>query len=215
MIDSAWVREIFRDFLSTWRSAVCRYEGLNFVVGGNGILSIEVGSILEGTVSGITKFGAFIELPENKTGLVHISEVAGVYVNDVNDFLKQGQKIKVKVLAINENGRIGLSVKQVPENKTVQAAAASRGECSHTGEQRDSFADRHNRPSHPKETVSARSARQFMGGGFSRSGGRFSSGSMSFEDKLSKFLKDSDERLTDLKRKLDSKRGGRGSRRGD
>lgn len=178
-------------------------------------MSIEVGNILEGTVSGITKFGAFIELPENKTGLVHISEVAGVYVNDVNDFLKQGQKIKVKVLAINENGRIGLSVKQVPENKTVQAAAASRGECSHTGEQRDSFADRHNRPSHPEGTVPARSSRQFMGGGFSRSGGRFSSGPMSFEDKLSKFLKDSDERLTDLKRKLDSKRGGRGSRRGD
>ena len=76
-------------------------------------MSIEVGSILEGTVSGITKFGAFIELPENKTGLVHISEVADVYVNDVNDFLKQGQKIKVKVLAINDNGRIGLSVKQV------------------------------------------------------------------------------------------------------
>ncbi len=178
-------------------------------------MSIEVGSILEGTVSGITKFGAFIELPENKTGLVHISEVADVYVSDVNDFLKQGQKIKVKVLAINENGRIGLSVKQVPENKTAQAAAAPRGECPHTGEQRGSFADRQNRPSHPEGTAPARSSRPPMGGGFFRSGGRFSNGPMSFEDKLSKFLKDSDERLTDLKRKLDSKRGGRGSRRGD
>ncbi len=178
-------------------------------------MSIEVGSIVEGTVSGITNFGAFIELPENKTGLVHISEVADVYVNDVNDFLRQGQKIKVKVLAINENGRIGLSVKQVPENKTAQAATVSRGEYPHAGAQRDSFADRQNRPSHPEGTVTARSSRPLMGRGFSRSGGRFSSGPMSFEDKLSKFLKDSDERLTDLKRKMDSKRGGRGSRRGD
>ena len=105
-------------------------------------MSIEVGSILEGTVSGITKFGAFIELPENKTGLVHISEVADVYVNDVNDFLKQGQKIKVKVLAINDNGRIGLSVKQVPENKAAQAAAAPRGERPQAGGQGVSFADR-------------------------------------------------------------------------
>lgn len=178
-------------------------------------MSIEVGSILEGIVSGITKFGAFIELPENKTGLVHISEVADVYVSDVNDFLKQGQKIKVKVLAINENGRIALSVKQVPENKTAQTAAASRGAGSHTGDQRDSFADRQNRPSHPEGMVPTRPSHPPAGGGFVRSGGRFSNGPMSFEDKLSKFLKDSDERLTDLKRKLDSKRGGRGSRRGD
>lgn len=179
-------------------------------------MSIEVGSILEGTVSGITKFGAFIELPENKTGLVHISEVADVYVNDVNDFLKQGQKIKVKVLAINDNGRIGLSVKQVPENKTAQAATAPRGDRPQAGGQGGSFADRQNRPPRPAGAMSPRPSRPPMGGGFSRpSGGRFSSGPMSFEDKLSKFLKDSDERLTDLKRKTDSKRGGRGSRRGD
>ena len=58
-------------------------------------MSIEVGSIVDGVVSGITNFGAFINLPENKVGLVHISEVADVYVKDVNDFLKEQDKVKV------------------------------------------------------------------------------------------------------------------------
>ena len=69
-------------------------------------MSLEVGSIVEGVVSGITNFGAFISLPENKVGLVHISEVADVYVNDVKDFLKEQDKVKVKVLSIDEKGKI-------------------------------------------------------------------------------------------------------------
>ena len=80
-------------------------------------MSIEVGSIVEGVVSGITNFGAFINLPDNKVGLVHISEVADVYVKDVKDFLKEQDKVKVKVLSIDEKGKIGLSVKQAQEKK--------------------------------------------------------------------------------------------------
>ncbi|MFC2469260.1 MAG: S1 RNA-binding domain-containing protein, partial [Negativicutes bacterium] len=72
-------------------------------------MSIEVGDVVEGKVTGITKFGAFIELPDGKVGLVHISEVADVYVNDVKDFLKEGQTVKVKVLAVDDRGKIGLS----------------------------------------------------------------------------------------------------------
>ena len=75
-------------------------------------MSIEVGSVLDGVVSGITNFGAFIELPEGKTGLVHISEVADEYVKDVHDFLAEKDKVKVKVVAIDEKGKIGLSIKQ-------------------------------------------------------------------------------------------------------
>ena len=71
-----------------------------------------VGSILEGKVTGITKFGAFVSLPENKSGLVHISEIAYSYVNDVKDYLKEGQEVKVKVIGIDENGRINLSIKK-------------------------------------------------------------------------------------------------------
>ena len=71
----------------------------------------QIGTILEGKVTTITKFGAFVALEGGKSGLVHISEIANTYVNDVNDFLTQGQTVKVMVLA-NENGKINLSIKR-------------------------------------------------------------------------------------------------------
>ena len=67
---------------------------------------IEVGAILDGTVSSIAKFGAFVNLPERRSGLVHISEIASEYVADVNEFLQVGQAVKVKVLAITPEGKI-------------------------------------------------------------------------------------------------------------
>ena len=75
-------------------------------------MEFEVGAILEGTVTGITKFGAFVSLGSNKSGLVHISEISNSYVNDVNEFLSVGQKTKVKIIGIDENGRINLSIKK-------------------------------------------------------------------------------------------------------
>lgn len=143
-------------------------------------MSIEVGSVLEGVVTGITNFGAFVELPGGKVGLVHISEVADVFVRDVKDFLKERDKVKVKVLSIDERGKIGLSIKQL----TVAAPAApvSKPAFHHRAQAND-----------------RRSGR--MGGG------------LSFEDKLNRFLKDSEERLGDLKRNTESKRGGRGGAR--
>lgn len=154
-------------------------------------MSIEVGSIVEGVVTGITKFGAFIELPGGKVGLVHISEVADVYVKDVNDFLKEKEKVKVKVLNVDEHGKIGLSIKQLQEKKPEAA----------------SF--RH-KPSSASSSYSPNSYKP-SSNDFRRPG-RYNNSS-SFEDKLSKFLKDSDERLTDLRKKTDSKRGGRGGSR--
>ncbi len=159
-------------------------------------MSIEVGSVVEGVVTGISNFGAFVELPEGKTGLIHISEVADVYVKDVHDFLSEKDKVKVKVVSIDDRGKIGLSIKQVQEKKPEEAARPAAGGSS--------FRAQGGPPRSPQ--------------GFHRQGGRFGGGartSASFEDKLSKFLKDSDERLTDLRRKTDSKRGGRGSRRSD
>ena len=74
--------------------------------GGNqNSMTIEVGSVMEGTVTGITKFGAFVELPDKKVGLVHISEVANEYVKDVNDFLKVRDKVNVKVLSVDDKGK--------------------------------------------------------------------------------------------------------------
>ena len=148
-------------------------------------MAIEVGSVVEGVVTGITNFGAFVELPEGKTGLIHISEVADVYVNDVHDFLRERDTVKVKVLTVDDRGKIGLSIKALQDKPAVPAqpsAAPARP------------------PRPPRDMRRTVVARQI--------------GSPSFEDKLSRFLKDSDERLTDLRRKTDSKRGGRGSRRG-
>lgn len=133
-------------------------------------MSIEVGSVVEGVVTGITNFGAFVELQGGKVGLVHISEVADVYVRDVKDFLKEQDKVKVKVLSIDERGKIGLSIKQLQAPSPRKAPA-------------NDF-----RRSNRVNTVS-------------------------FEDKLNKFLKDSDERLSDLRRNTESKRGGRGAAR--
>jgi len=148
-------------------------------------LAIEVGSVVEGVVTGITNFGAFVELPEGKTGLIHISEVADVYVNDVHDFLRERDTVKVKVLTVDDRGKIGLSIKALQDKTaaSAQPAAASA------------------RPPRPPRDMRRTAASRQIG-------------SPSFEDKLSRFLKDSDERLTDLRRKTDSKRGGRGSRRG-
>ncbi|MDD2212431.1 MAG: S1 RNA-binding domain-containing protein [Clostridia bacterium] len=132
-------------------------------------MSVSVGVILEGVVTGITNFGAFVELPGGTTGLVHISEVADTYVKDVKDFLKEKDKIKVKVINIDEKGKIGLSIKQVNP---------------------------------PKGT--ANSYRE-------RSRGRLNT--ETFEDKLAKFLKESDEKQLEFRKSIDAKRGGRGSTR--
>lgn len=75
-------------------------------------MELEIGAIQEGKVTGITKFGAFVLLPGGKSGLVHISEIANAYVNDVNDYLKVGDAVKVKILSVNEAGKINLSIKQ-------------------------------------------------------------------------------------------------------
>src|SRR5690554_1243295 len=74
-------------------------------------MSIDVGNVVEGKVTGITNFGAFVELSNGKTGLVHISEVADAYVKDIKDFIKEDETVKVKVINVSE-GKIGLSIKQ-------------------------------------------------------------------------------------------------------
>ena len=92
---------------------------------GRFVLAIEVGSVVEGVVTGITNFGAFVELPEGKTGLIHISEVADVYVSDVHDFLKEHDKVKVKVLTVDDRGKIGLSIKALQDKSSAAQSVAA------------------------------------------------------------------------------------------
>ena len=126
-------------------------------------MSVEVGSKLSGKVTRITNFGAFVELPDGSTGLVHISEVADRYVKDINQHLSVGDEVTVKVLNVEKNGKIGLSIKKANE--------------------------KNNRPQ-PRKRVE------------------------SFESKMNKFLKDSEDKLASLKKHTESRRGGRGAKRG-
>lgn len=82
-------------------------------------MELTVGTILEGKVKSITKFGAFILLPENRTGMVHISEVAPTFVSDIRSHLTEGQTVRVKVIGIDEAGKISLSVKRAAEQQEV------------------------------------------------------------------------------------------------
>ena len=90
-------------------------------------MDLEVGSILDGKVTGITKFGAFVAVAPGKTGLVHISEIANTYVSDVHDFLTEGQEVKVKVIAIDPNGRVNLSILR---SIAIPTGGRQSGSCS-------------------------------------------------------------------------------------
>ncbi len=91
-------------------------------------MQVEVGAVFEGKVTGITKFGAFVEMPDGKNGMVHISEVASTYVKEISDHVSVGQMVKVKVLSISEDGKVSLSMKRAqpparrePRPRAVQA----------------------------------------------------------------------------------------------
>lgn len=158
-------------------------------------MAIEAGSKLQGKVTGITHFGAFVELSEGVTGLVHISEIADNYVKDVNEHLKLNDIVTVKVINVDKDGKIGLSIKQAVDKPADAPAPRPRFEKSDRG-------------GGGGGGMGGRGDRGGRGGG----GGRPPAGRMSFEDKMARFLKDSEDRISSLK-KQDSKRGGRGGRR--
>lgn len=108
----------------TGRAYFCRY--VQPVKGNNNggktaYMDLAVGAIVEGKVTGITKFGAFVALPEGKSGMVHISEVASTFVNDIKDFLQEGQQVKVKIINIDQAGRINLSIKKAQPSGAASA----------------------------------------------------------------------------------------------
>lgn len=135
-------------------------------------MTLMAGNILEGTVVNITNFGAFVEI-EGKTGLVHISEVADSFVKDIRQHLNEQDKVKVKVISIDDNGKISLSIKQANvKKKSVRPADIDWS----------------------TETKKQNAA--------------------NFEDIMSKFLKDSEEKMQDVKKHQEFK-GGKGGRKGN
>ncbi|WP_300560691.1 S1 domain-containing RNA-binding protein [Companilactobacillus sp.] len=135
-------------------------------------MTVEVGSKTEGKVTGITNFGAFVDLGDNQSGMVHISEIADSYVKDIHDVLKVGETVKVLVLN-DKDGKIALSIKQASDKPKPR---------HHERKPRQQH-----QPQHHVE---------------------------SFDDMMSGFMKQSEERLSTIRKNTEGKRGGRGGRRG-
>lgn len=136
-------------------------------------MQLRVGMVTEGKVTGITKFGAFVALPEGKSGLVHISEIANTFVNDVHDYVQDGQTVKVKVIGISPDGKINLSIKKAEEQPRPER--------------------RPPRPQSQQQPRQPYGSRQPM----PRANGP--TGDASFEDKLKQFMQESDSRMADNK----------------
>lgn len=148
-------------------------------------MQIEVGSVVEGKVTGLAAFGAFVELPDGKSGLVHISEIASEYVSDIHQYLKEDQVVKVKVIGA-EKGKISLSIKQAQPNPKPREERRAPRPKRERRPQQPAFD-----PKQPPEEFEFRKRND-----------------MSFDDMLQKFKQDSDEKFQDLKRSNEGKRSG-------
>ncbi len=137
-------------------------------------MAVVVGSILEGKVTGIKKFGAFVALPQGETGMVHISEVSQSYIENLTDVLTEGQIVKVKVLS-NESGKIALSIKKAVEQPIKHTKHAKRADTGRVWQ--------------PKVVHTSQAE-------------------MSFEEKMSQFKSRSEEKISDLRKVTESRRGG-------
>ena len=153
-------------------------------------MQLEVGSILEGKVTGITKFGAFVELPGGKVRMVHISEVAPTFVKEIRDLVQENQVVKVKILSVSDDGNVSLSLKTAMEPSQRPSSPAPRSGGRPGGFNRSGPRPSANRPGNYEWQAS----RKNEGG--------------SFEDMLSRFKQSSDEKMSDLKKCMESKRGG-------
>lgn len=144
-----------------------------------------VGDVLEGKVTGLTNFGAFVEIGGGKTGMVHISEVSNSYVKDIKDCLKEGQEVKVKVLSIGNDGKISLSIKRTLEPAPQQ--------------ERKPRVNRERRPAPAPQQSSGPSSYEWQ---------PKRNENLSFEDMMSRFKQVSDEKMTSLKRPENTRRTG-------
>jgi S1 RNA binding domain protein len=141
-------------------------------------MQLEIGKIYQGKVKGITQYGAFVDIEGGGTGMVHISEIANTFVNEIRDFLTENQEVKVKVIGINEAGKVSLSIKKAVENPNPQPKQ----------KRNDQKKSRPNVWEPKKQTPMSE---------------------LSFEDMLSRFKQNSEERMCEIKRSTDRKNGSR------
>ncbi|MDE5558292.1 MAG: S1 RNA-binding domain-containing protein [Ruminococcus sp.] len=138
-------------------------------------MQLEIGKIYTGKVKGITQYGAFVDIDGGGTGMVHISEIANTFVNDISEHLTENQEVKVKVIGINEAGKVSLSIKKAVENPESQHKPRRQND------------NRRSKPNiyEPKKTIPQ--------------------SEMTFEDMMSHFKQSSEERICDIKRNTDRK----------
>ena len=146
--------------------------------------SIAVDSIVEGRVTGITKFGAFVDLGDRNVGLVHISQISNTYVTDVAQHLKVGDTVKVRVIGVTKDGKYDLSIKQLEKREEKKPERSSQPYSPSGGGGGGGGPRRYER----------REPRKF---------------SNSFEEKMTNFLKQSEEKLLDWKRNIQVKQEGK------
>lgn len=148
-------------------------------------MELEIGAIYEGKVTGITKFGAFVQLPGGKSGMVHISEIANNYVDDISKFLKDGQQVQVKLIGIDQANRINLSIKKaLPQEERPQQ------------QDRPRRAQRPYRPAAGKSQTPAAPAVPLTP-------------EEEFENKLKAFMQSSESRMSDVRSQKDRRSGAR------
>lgn len=157
-------------------------------------MDLIIGSVLDGKVTRITKFGAFVSIADGKSGMVHISEISNSYVNEVSDFLTEGQEVRVKVMKIDDEGRINLSIKKAQQNnETVNPAQRfEKRPNNYKNNEYKNFNDK------PREQNFKKPAKTKM-----------DPADMSFEDKLKLFMQDSQTNLSAIKNNTDRKNGTR------
>ncbi len=146
-------------------------------------MELTVGAVLEGKVKSITNFGAFIALPENKTGMVHISEVANAYVSDIREHLTEGQDVKVVVIGA-ENGKINLSIKRLAPKPQREGGRGQGGKGEGASQRREGSANGASRPvraAAPVQPAAPKTADQL------------------FEEKLKAFMSESDNKLSSMR----------------
>ena len=151
-------------------------------------MQLQEGAILEGKVTGVKNFGAFVLLPDGTTGMVHISEVSNEYIQELSSVLTEGQVVKVKVVSIGEGGKVSLSIKRTQEQPPRGAAARE-----------------------PRAPRGPRAAHADSGYVWQPKAAAPASGS--FEDMMGRFKSQSEEKISDLKRATETRRGGYSRRR--
>ena len=175
-------------------------------------MPLEIGTVVEGKVTGITKFGAFVELPGGRTGMVHISEVSTSYVKEISDYVQPNEIVRVKILAVTPEGKINLSMKQAMDRPAPPPRPREQGPRGQAPRGASGRGQAPRAPQAPRKPYTP--APRHTGPGADVAFRRPSAEPQSFEEMMSRFKQTSDDKMSDIRRNIDGKRGAAPHNRG-